>query len=71
MQISLEGGGWGGGGGGGYLFPCSPEINWPVPLFPQNKKNVFKYSLFLNIVSTVNSLIPETPKQVLWQTMKT
>ena len=23
-------------GGGGYLFPCTPEINWPVPLFPKN-----------------------------------
>ena len=25
-----------GGGGRGYLFPCSPEINWLVPLFPKN-----------------------------------
>ena len=23
------------GGGGGYMFPCSSEINWFVPLFPQ------------------------------------
>ena len=22
--------------GGGYLFPCFPEINWRVPLFPKN-----------------------------------
>ena len=26
---------------GGYLFPCSPEINWLVPLFPKNRKCVF------------------------------
>ena len=29
------------------------------------------YSLFLNIVSSVNPLKLETPKQVLWQTVKT
>ena len=23
---------------GGYLFPCTPEINWLVPLFPKNRK---------------------------------
>ena len=28
-------------GGGGYLFPCSPEINWLVPMFPRNKKKMF------------------------------
>ena len=38
------------GGGGGYLFPCSPEINWLVPLFPKNRKFVFLCSLFPNIV---------------------
>ena len=36
--------------GGGYLFPCSPEINWLVPLFPKNRKFVFLCSLFPNIV---------------------
>ena len=35
---------------GGYLFPCSPEINWLVPLFPINQKIVFLCSLFPNIV---------------------
>ena len=35
---------------GGYLFPCSPEINWLVPLFPKNRKFVFLSSLFPNIV---------------------
>ena len=34
--ISLSGGGGGGGGGGkGYMLPCSSEIDWLVPLFPQ------------------------------------
>ena len=37
-------------GGGGYMFPCPPEINWLVPLFPQNRKIVFLCSLFPNIV---------------------
>ena len=37
-------------GGGGYLFPCSPEINWLVPLFPKNREFVFLCSLFPNIV---------------------
>ena len=34
---------------GGYLFPCSHEINWLVPLFPKNRKFVFLCSLFPNI----------------------
>ena len=34
----------------GYLFHCSPEINWLVPLFPKNRKFVFLSSLFPNIV---------------------
>ena len=33
-----------------YLFPCSPVINWLVPLFPKNRKCVFLCSLFSNIV---------------------
>ena len=28
---------------GGYLFPCSPEINWLVLLFPKNRKFVFMF----------------------------
>ena len=36
--------------GGGYLFPCSPEINWLVPLFQKNRKHVFLCSLFPKIV---------------------
>ena len=39
-----------GGGGRGYLFPCSPEINWLVPLFPKNREVVLLCSLFPNIV---------------------
>ena len=35
---------------GGYLFPCSPEINSLVPLFPKNRKIAFLCSLFPNIV---------------------
>ena len=35
---------------GGYLFPCSPEINWLVPLFPKNRKCAFLCSVFPNIV---------------------
>ena len=38
------------GGGGGYLLPCSPEINWLVPLYPKNRKFVFLCPLFPNIV---------------------
>ena len=37
-------------GGRGYLFPCSPEIDWLVPLFPKNREFVFLCSLFPNIV---------------------
>ena len=37
-------------GVGAYLFPCSPEINWLLPLFPKNRKIVFLCSLFPNIV---------------------
>ena len=34
----------------GWDFPCSAEINWPVPQLPQNRKFVFLCSLFPNIV---------------------
>ena len=60
---------------GGYLFPCSPEINWLVPLFPKNRKFVFLCSLFPNIVFVplfpskfglcspeINALFPLFPK---------
>ena len=63
------------GGGGGYLFPCSPEINWLVPLFPKNRKFVFLCSLFPNIVFVplfpsefglcspeINTLFPPVPQ---------
>ena len=56
---------------GGYLFPCSPEINWLVPLFPKNRKFVFLCSLFPNIVFVplfaskfpeINALFPLFPQ---------
>ena len=34
----------------GWDFPCSAEINWPVPQLPQNRKFVFLFSLLPNIV---------------------
>ena len=43
---------------GGYLFPCSPEINWLVPLFPKNRKFVFLCSLFPNIVFVPLKILP-------------
>ena len=48
--IHLQAPGW-------YRFPCSPEINWLVPLFPKNWKFVFLCSL-----SPILSLFPCSPQ---------
>ena len=47
------------GGGGGYLFPCSPEINWHVPLFPKIE-NLFSYVP----CSPILSLFPCSPQNL-------
>ena len=36
-------------GGGGYMFPCSSEINWLVPLFPQILFSYIPCSLILSL----------------------
>ena len=46
--------------GSGYLFPCSPEINLLVPLFPNNRKFVLLCSLFPNIVFVPLFQVSET-----------
>ena len=56
------------GGGGGYLFPCSPEINWLVPLFPKNRKFCFlmfpvpQYCLCSPVPLKILPLFPCSPE---------
>ena len=60
--IAGEGGGW----GGWYLFTYSPEINWLVLLFPQNRKFVFLRFLFPNIIFVPVPSIFGLCSPVLW-----
>ena len=50
-----------GGGGGGYMFPCSSEINWLVPLFPELWFSYIPCSLILSLFPSkfgISSSVP-------------
>ena len=51
--------------GGGHLFPCSPEINGLVPLFPKNRKFIFCVPC-----SPILSLCPCSPKNFAFVPLK-
>ena len=50
------------------MFPCSPEINWLVPLFPKNRKFCFlmfpvpQYCLLSPVPLKIWPLFPCSPK---------